>query len=519
MFRLPRNKIGLVTCSLPRVRPYSSSHSKPPVDENGLYFGQFTKQEYDEAAAHVKSQIDAMHQNIVGTSNVRDSIGKRPQFPQRDPRGPSAVSPQNIKNLSDFFAQTIKTGGPISLSAYMRQCLTHPQFGYYTTRDPLARNTGDFITSPEISSVFGEMIGLWLFSTYTAQKSPPRIRIIEFGPGRGTLVHDMLKVFIKLYKRSPIDIEINLIEASPILRQEQWKMLCSSRETPVFHTDETGFQCATSKWNNTVRWLDTEKDVATLEAGIPNYVISHEFFDALPIKGFQKTEHGWRELLVEHSPSVVNTQPKLPPPAAPESEPCDQRHLETEFHLTLANKETPSSMIPKLNKRYDSLPMGSRIEVCPEAELYILKMASLLDNERSLGAVLVIDYGLVNAIPENSLRGIYQHQFVSPFYKPGHVDLSADVDFDSLIDATQKSAASFGPIDQGDWLHNAGIGYRIDQLLRSHSEDEGRQDEIYKLYRRLTDKDADGMGKIYKFLCLMPLKSKAPLGFLTGKEA
>lgn len=518
-FRRQTYRSGVLLNSYHRLRGLATS-SKPPIDENGLYYGQFTKQEYDEAAKHVKSHIRRLENDIMGDKNIRSNMDRMPLFPQRDPQGPSAASASNITNLSQLFAQTIKTTGPMSLSAYMRQCLTHPQFGYYTTRDPLAKNTGDFITSPEISSVFGEMIGIWLYTVWELQGCPPHIRVLEFGPGRGTLIHDCLKTFNKLCRRSFAKIEVNLIEASPVLRKQQWKLLCTNEGIggTDFKKDENGFNVSTTKWNNTIKWLDTEKDVLSLDSSIPNYVIAHEFFDALPIKGFQRTEHGWRELLVEHTPSVVNTQPKLeanPTPASAHAVENSEEDslLNTEFHLTVSNKETPSSMIPKFSKRFENLHVDSRIEVCTDAELFILKMAALLNNEMGLGAVLVIDYGLVGSIPENSLRGIYQHKFVSPFIKPGHVDLSVDVDFDNLIRVTEKCSASFGPVDQGDWLHNAGIGHRVDQLIKHNEAHPERQDQIYDLYRRLTDKDEKGMGKIYKFLCLMPKGSKPPLGF------
>lgn len=511
---LHRRYIPLV---LPRSNGYLSQYfsctsrvankSPPPVDENGLYYGQFTKQEYHEAAKVIKEQIGKLEGDIMGDKNIRENVGKMPQFPQRD----GEVS--KITNLTDLIVQTIKTTGPISLSAYMRQCLTHPEFGYYTTRDPLDIINGDFITSPEISSVFGEMIGIWLFTVWKAQNCPQRIRIIEFGPGRGTLMHDVLKTFNKFAK--DVNIEINLIEASPVLRQEQWKLLCG--ESKRYETTSEGFNVSTTQWNNSIKWLDTEKDI-TSDESVANYTLAHEFFDALPIKSFERTEHGWRELVVEHTDSVVNTQPKLPEATSVRETKeahtnIDPELFDTQFHLTLSPKETPSSILPSLSKRFKDLPVGSRVEVCTEAELYTMKMVQLINNEKNLGAVLIIDYGLVNQIPENSLRGIYKHKFVSPFIKPGEVDLSIDVDFDSIVNLTEKFSTTFGPIDQGDWLHNLGIGYRAEQLIKQNESDYITQEKIYNAYKRLTDKDEKSMGKIYKFLCLLPQDSPPPVGF------
>ncbi|KAG7661020.1 uncharacterized protein J8A68_005540 [[Candida] subhashii] len=481
--------------------PDHPSNSPPIVGENGLYYNQFTKQEYENASKIIQDQIKKLELQIKGDYNIRENIGKMPQFP-----APSTDVPikTKVENLTDFFIQTIKLTGPISLSAYMRQCLTHPEFGYYTTRDPLDSQHGDFITSPEISSVFGEMIGVWYFSIWQTQKCPNKIRFIEFGPGRGTLMHDILVTFNRLVKRVQKDIEseILMIEASNVLRREQWKLLCG--EENQFGTTEEGYNVSVTKWGNGIKWLDTEKDIKHTNE-YANYIIAHEFFDALPIKSFIRKEQGWRELVVEHSSSVTNTQPKLEGTTPSPNNPL----LETEFHLTTSPKETPSSIIPTISSRYRSLPIGSRIEICPDAELYIMKMIQLLNNTN--GAVLIIDYGLINQIPENSLRGIHKHKFVSPFILPGQVDLSIDVDFDNLSTISQGLAQVYGPVKQGDWLHNIGIGYRIDQLLKKNQGNEEVEDKIYGAYKRLTDEGE--MGGIYKFLALLPKGSEKPIGF------
>lgn len=477
---------------------------KPIKDENGLYYGKFTEEEYLAASKYVTEQLNKLESDIKGSTNIRENIGQMPMFP------PMANKEIGIKldNLTNILAETIKTTGPISLSAYMRQCLTHPEFGYYTTRNPLDAVHGDFITSPEISSMFGEMIGIWLYSTWLNQNKPSKLKLIEFGPGKGTLIFDCLKSFNKLNKHQS-DIEIILIEASPILRKEQWKLLCGLDNE--FGTTEEGFNKSRTIWGNNIIWVDNEKDVQKND-DIANYVIAHEFFDALPIKLFVRTEDGWRELVVEHSPSVVNTQQGLPEKSSDKAT-RSEIPLETDFHLTLANKETPSSMIPKMSSRYKDLPIGTRIEICTEAELYVMKMANLLNSKKKLGSVLIIDYGLSQGIPENSLRGILKHKFVSPFVKPGEVDLSVDVDFENIKFITSNICESFGPVDQGDWLHEVGIGYRTDQLIKSNEDNYEVQEKIYNAYRRLTDKDEKGMGKIYKFLCLLPQNSKSPIGF------
>lgn len=477
--------------------------NKGIVHENGLYYGKFTTEEYEEARKYVTTQYKQLEDSIKGDRDVRSNIGKMPQFPARE------KARKKIRNLLDFFQETIKTTGPISLSAYMRQCLTHPTFGYYTTRNPLDTGVGDFITSPEISAVFGEMVGIWLYTLWLKQGTPASVNIVEFGPGKGTLIHDVIQVFHKFAQKSaqPVKIKMIMIEASPVLRKEQWRLLCNSDEP--FQQNEAGFNTSTSKWGDNIVWVDTEKDIIARK-GECNYILAHEFFDALPIKSFSKTENGWRELMVEHTSSVVNTQGQLP--SAEEASDNPTRYdLNTEFHLTTSIKETPSSNIPKLSDRYKSLPVGSRIEVCPDAELYMKKITNLVaSGPLASGGALIIDYGLSNEIPLNSLRGIHKHKFVSPFFSPGEVDLSIDVDFQNLKLLAEPEVACFGAVQQGAWLHTMGAGYRFDQLIKSANLIANKE-LIYKSYLRLTADDE--MGKIYKFLALLPKGSTPPVGF------
>lgn len=504
--RASSRNLGTSHQCLQKAFPDQNSGKKhPAIHENGLYYGKFTEEEYQSAAKYVKTKLQKLENEIKGEKNIRENIEEYPIVPLPADRSRKV----KVESLTDLLAEIIKTNGPLSLLAYMRQCLTHPDYGYYTTTNPLDKYTGDFITSPEISSVFGEMIGIWLFSTWTNQNNPQNIRIIEFGPGKGTLMFDVVRTFNKLAKsRIRNDqIEICLIEASPILRDEQAELLCGSK---LNSSDiKESFYTKSSIWGNTVKWLETEKDILD-DVQYANYILAHEFFDALPIKSFQKSDSGWRELLVEHSPSVLNTQGALPSGGSSSELSPD---LETEFHLTVSPKDTPSSLIPELSNRFNALPTGSRIEICTDAELYALKMASLINNEQGNGAALIVDYGLKSGIPSNSLRGIYKHKFVSPFFSPGKVDLSADVDFENLATITAKACLSFGPVDQGDWLHEMGIGYRIDQLLKTNEGNPAEQDKVYASYRRLTDKNEKGMGGAYKILCLVPHGAHTPIGF------
>lgn len=389
---------------------------------------------------------------------------------------------------TDFLSLTT---GPIPLSAYMRLCLTHPDFGYYTTRDPLGPK-GDFITSPEISQMFGEMIGIWLFTVWHSQKKPKNINIIEFGPGKGTLIFDVMKSFsrlLKTLKADDLNLNIVLIESSRVLRKAQWALLSDSK---LDVSNE--FWTAAHKWKGQITWVDTEKDVWEItNEHDANYIIAHEFYDALPINQFKKTENGWREYLVNQHPQT------------------------NDFHLTISPKERPSSKIPETYARYSSVSTGENVEISPELYSYTRQITQLIDRNKSQnGAALIIDYGPSTAIPENTLRGIKDHKITNPFRDPGEVDLSADVDFQAIKESATTDPNVpidvFGPVQQGDWLHQLGIQYRADQLY-NQAKTESERDIIKSGYHRLVEKDGSSMGHIYKFIALLPKGGPTPVGF------
>ncbi|ODV58041.1 DUF185-domain-containing protein [Ascoidea rubescens DSM 1968] len=407
----------------------------------------------------------------------------------------------------------------------MKTCLTHPEYGYYTTRDPLGLNgKSDFITSPEISQMFGEMLGIWFFSIWLDQLKPLDINFVEFGPGKGTLIYDLIKTFNKLSQTTNLKLNINiiLVEASPILRKEQWKLLSNSIHRLIPSDDKIGFT-SKSTWNNNIRWIDNETDLdAVLSNNSTNYIIAHEFFDALPIKQFEKTSNGWHELLVDYSTdekirklNLQNDASSLPNKTTYKSSDLDKNKNSSliqdyPFFLTLSPKKTVSSNIPESNPRFNSFPIGSRVEVSIESIDHVKKISQFINYK---GAALIIDYGPLDTCPINTLRGIKSHKLLSPFYKPGEVDLSADVDFQNLKQVVADQVKSFGPVEQADFLHQLGLGYRADQLIH-HSKSLQEKERIKKSYLRLTENTAGSMGKLYKFLGLLPKNTiKLPVGF------
>ncbi|KAK9452337.1 S-adenosyl-L-methionine-dependent methyltransferase [Limtongia smithiae] len=422
------------------------------------------------------------------------------------------------KELGEILAEVIKTTGPMSIAAYMRQCLTNPDAGYYINKDPFGQG-GDFITSPEISQMFGELIGVWVLTEWMALGKQPESRIIELGPGRGTLMSDMVKAFQSFPPFKQTIREICMVEASPTLRKMQHNLLCG--ETPL--VDEGNRYSSITKYNLPIYWHENLKDIANDE--LTPYIIAHEFFDALPIHQFEHTQKGWRELLVDYSvPDKSKTSSIILPnqtittsaePAAPT------------FHLTIPDFATASSkVIPTSSTRYSKLPVLSKIEVSPESwdvALDISNRVQHLDEARKhitrVGAALIIDYGPADTVPVDTLRAIKSHKIVSPFEEPGKADLSADVDFGALKQVAEREGGIdvHGPVEQGDWLHALGIGARATMLANQQSTPEGKE-RIAKAYYRLTERSGGAMGKVYKVMALTPKGTPVPVGFGGGVD-
>lgn len=388
-------------------------------------------------------------------------------------------------DLHQLLAKVINVTGPLPLSQFMRQCLTHPKLGYYTSRDPLGAS-GDFITSPEVSQMFGEMLGVWFFSCWLAQGTPRKVNFVEFGPGRGTLMFDVFTSFHKLLARRAYGgIELNavMIEASHVLRQKQASMLGGS------DVDAAEFWHAKHRWGGDITWVDTERDVYSVtNKEDTNFVIAHEFFDALPINKFKNTTDGWREILVDEHPD------------------------KEKFCLVEAPKETALCAIMKSQERYNSVPVDTVVEISPESYTYAKVIGDLIiQNGKSTGAALIVDYGPSEGVPGNTLRGIKDHRFVSPFADPGEVDLSVDVDFGAIATAFKDlDVVILGPVEQGAFLENMGMGIRRDQLTRRANHEE--QQMIRLAYDRLVNRAE--MGGIYKFMGVIPRGVDGIPGFL-----
>jgi NADH dehydrogenase [ubiquinone] 1 alpha subcomplex assembly factor 7 len=429
----------------------------------------------------------------------------------------------------------------------MRQVLTSDRGGYYTTTrtaDQFGR-AGDFITSPEISQIFGELCGIWFMTEWMGQgRKSSGVQLIEMGPGRGTLMSDMLRTIAQFKTFAKSIDAVWMIEAGEGLRMKQKELLCGKDAKMEKLYDGSGWECL-STTGIPVRWVE---DIALLpkpDAGesIP-FIIAHEFFDALPIHAFESIAPApdasqpspnptnpaqstrkpssaltprWRELLVtptSFTPSFLSTPAEISRSTA--------KPLPPDFHLTHAKASTPTSLLLPSFPRYAALlpTPTSRIEISPESTRYIGSLARRI-TPTSGGAALIIDYGPSDTIPVNSLRGIRGHQIVSPFVSPGEVDVSADVDFTALAHAALEASADvevYGPVEQGAWLRVLGIEERATQLMGKMGEEQRK--EFESGWRRLVEGGPRGMGKAYKVMGIVPASGgrRRPVGFGGGVE-
>jgi len=264
----------------------------------------------------------------------------------------------------------IEHSGPISLARYMALCLSDPDFGYYTQGEPIGA-AGDFVTAPEISQMFGELIGLWCAVTWRQLGAPAPVNLVELGPGRGTLMKDALRA-IQAEPAFARALTPHLVETGARLRAAQQRTLTGTPAT----------------WHN---------DLTTLPPG-PVLVLANEFFDALPAQQYEKREDGWRERQVTYRDEAF--QPYL------------------------------SEMPCALDRAGD---IGDVFEQAPVRERYMADIAARLHAEG--GAALIIDYGHVKSANGDTLQAVRAHQAQSLYAEPGLADLTSHVDFEALCRA------------------------------------------------------------------------------------
>jgi NADH dehydrogenase [ubiquinone] 1 alpha subcomplex assembly factor 7 len=358
--------------------------------------------------------------------------------------------------LKKLLLKRIAATGPISLADYMAECLMHPQHGYYQNERVFGAG-GDFITAPEVNQMFGEMLGLWVADRWAAMGRPAAVNLIELGPGRGTLMADMLRAAgtVPGFKQAAT---IRFVEVSRQLRAAQ------AEKVPA------------------ATWHD---DVTSLPDG-PAIIVANEFFDALPIHQFQKHQGIWLERCVgaEGSPDA--------------KEPAADR-----LGFTLTQPGAQFGLVPDTLR---NAPDGAIVEVCPAA----LSCTAVLSSHiaRHGGAALFIDYGYTQSAPGDTFQALKKHEYTDPFDAPGTADLTAHVAFDRLA-AAATDTRPFGAVEQGAFLMAIGLGQRAQQLAAGAGE--ARQADILSALKRLTA--AEEMGSLFKVLALQHKSLPPPPGF------
>jgi SAM-dependent MidA family methyltransferase len=338
----------------------------------------------------------------------------------------------------------IQSSGPMPVWRYMEMCLTHPRYGYYVSRDPLGRE-GDFTTAPEVSQMFGELLGLWAASVWKAIGSPSVFRLIELGPGRGTMMADALRalrVLPPMYQA----LSIHLIEINPVLREKQKATLSSARNVA---------------WHNSIDEVPNG----------PGVILANEYFDVLPVHQVVKRETGWHERTVE-----LDVNGSLVFGAAPEPIP--------RFEV----------LLPPLVR---AAPIGAVFEWRPDAE--IMKLATRVRDQN--GAALIIDYGHLRSDAGDTFQAIARHSFTDPLKNPGQADVTAHVDFQALVRAAEDLGAQVhGPVPQGDFLKRLGIETRaVGLMAKATPEVSG---DISGALKRLIGGGRGGMGSMFKVLAI-----------------
>ncbi len=349
-------------------------------------------------------------------------------------------------DLTQEMATRISGEGPLSIAAYMETASN----AYYDSGDVFGKG-GDFITAPEVSQIFGELIGLWCVTAWQSLGAPRQFNFVECGPGRGTLMADALRAIAGAEPSFLKEMTLHFIERSSALRSQQEAVL------PNFD----------------IEW---HEDLETVPSG-PVIIVGNEFLDALPIRQFVKTTEGWCERMIDWD--------------------GDQFQFVTASHLS-----------SDIDHTFDDAAVGSILEKSDAIESVVKQMAQQCLTHG--GAVLMIDYGYVRSDVGDSLQVVKEHAYHDVLIEPGTADISAHVDF-SVVAQTARSegAQVFGPVEQGLWLRRLGATARETQLSAGKPKDQVAA--IRSSIRRLIE--PDGMGALFKVIALASPNASALAGF------
>ncbi|KAJ2809318.1 hypothetical protein H4R20_000221 [Coemansia guatemalensis] len=434
--------------------------------------------------------IDAVRRYSLKVSDLGKSLASSKEEPT--PLG---------RHIRDMILAT----GPMSIAKYMQLALTSPIGGYYTKGQVLGRK-GDFVTSPEISQMFGEIVAVWFVLHWEMMGRPSKTAFVELGPGHGTLMDDILRASRRFPGFFASIKNVHLVERSPELRRMQHNKLgCDSQLTKMAEdcdsTDTPAQSTSMTRGGLTVNWYDMVEQIDSSSDNVP-LVVAHEFFDALPIYKFEKGHDGlWHEILIDIADSdrkevaagaAAKQQNSKRPLSGSDTNACHFKYVRT-------RGVTANAAFLSRDKSFGTLfDKGDQVEVSPESARIMTQISKWISDKKGMG--LVVDYGQ-DWTQGDTFRGIKEHKFTRPLSFPGTMDLTADVDFRYLRAAAGDQVKCHGPVEQGTFLHSMGIQARLQQLLQSTS-DAKLQKNLVDCYKRLTDPHS--MGRIYKVLSVFP---------------
>ena len=346
--------------------------------------------------------------------------------------------------LADKIKSLIRINGPISVTDYFALCLADPEYGYYRTREPFG-TAGDFVTAPEVSQLFGEMLGIFMVHAWQQHGSPSPVSLVEIGPGRGTMMLDMLRVIRKLAPQLFDGLSVHLVETSERLRGVQ-------RVTLEAFSSKVSWHAA----------FEEVPDGFTLLA-------ANELFDAIPIRQFVKTPTGFRERMVG-----LDAEDRLA------------------FGIGIASIDT--ALLPLGSAQTAD---GTVFEVAPARQAVMNTLCERL--KRNGGSSVIIDYGHMVTGFGDTLQAVLRHEYDPPLAHPGEADLTSHVDFEDLARIARACTIQInGCLHQGDFLYGLGLADRARALANGKSESEQRA--IAVSANRLAAAGEGNMGELFKVL-------------------
>jgi SAM-dependent MidA family methyltransferase len=344
-----------------------------------------------------------------------------------------------LNALRRTIVDLINASGPIPVSTFMALCLYDPKHGYYMTRTPLGAD-GDFTTAPEISQMFGELVGVWLIEMWRRSGYVETPIFAEIGPGRGTLAKDMLRTIARLEPTLSENLDFFLIETSPQLTEVQAQTIGAK-----------------------AKWLTS---ISQLPASRPLFIVGNELLDAIPARQLVRTEAGWRER-------------------------CVGLDADGELAFVASSLLIEATDLPDAEK--DAI-----FEISPAREALIEEISKRIAAHG--GAGIFVDYGHLKSAIGDTFQAMQNHAFVDPLAAPGEADLTSHVDFAVLAETARQAGLQASLATQGDFLLSLGLLERAGQLgaNRTPLEQEGIRKDVERLAA------GDQMGNLFKVLALGP---------------